>query len=147
MSWLSKTRAAALLILALSIPAFAADPALELKRGVQEIGSEVSPDQAMDFMRHVYASDRWFTYPKFQETTAYLNRTMGDIGLKNVEVLGAPADGVSQFGFWTTPLAWDAKSGRLEIIEPLAPSEDRVLADYQKIPAVSRLGPSAASGS
>jgi len=88
----------------------------------------------MDFVRHVYATDRWFTYPKFQETAEYVKRTMGDIGLKNIEVLGAPADGVSQAGFWTMPLAWDAKSARLEIIEPVVSSEERILADYQKIP-------------
>ncbi len=134
LSWLSKTRVALFLILALSIPTVAADPALDLQRLVQKIRSEVRPDQAMDFVRHVYATDRWFTYPKFQETAEYLNRTMGDIGLKNVEVLGAPADGVSQSGFWTMPLAWDAKFARLEIIDPVVSSEERILADYQKIP-------------
>ncbi len=85
-------------------------------------------------MRHVYATDRWFTFPKFQETAAYLSQTMGEIGLKNIELLGAPADGVSQVGFWTEPMAWDAKSARLEILDPTVRSADRILADYEKIP-------------
>jgi peptidase M28-like protein len=132
--WLSKKRAVLLLIAWVAVPAIAADPPVDFERLVEAIRSEVQPDQAMDFMRHVYATDRWFTFPKFQETAAYLSRTMGEIGLKNVELLGAPADGVTQVGFWTEPMAWDAKSARLEILDPTVHSADRILADYEKIP-------------
>src|SRR5207245_2538769 len=83
----------------------------------------------------IYSTDRWFNYPKFQETAEYLQHTMTDIGLKNVELLGAPADGVTQAGYWTMPLAWDARSARLEIVQPDLPSDSRVLADYQKTAA------------
>src|SRR5437870_8932996 len=106
-----------------------------LPRVIEAIRSEIHSDQAMDFMRHVYATDRWFTFPKFQETAEYVRQTMAEIGLKNVELLGAPADGVTQVGFWTEPLAWDAKSARLEIVEPAVRPADRILADYEKIPA------------
>ena len=33
------------------------------------------------------------------------------------------------------PLAWDVKVGTLEIVEPAVPAEQRMLADYQKVPA------------
>jgi hypothetical protein len=131
---LSKAPFALILILWLAIPAAAADQPLSLEYVLQAIRSEIKPDQAMDFMLHIYSTDRWFTYPKFEETAGYLNRTMEDIGLKNVELLGAPADGVSQAGFWTMPLAWDAKSARLEIMDVDLPPPKRILADYQKIP-------------
>ena len=134
MFWLSKKRAVLFLIAWVAVPTIAADPPLNLDRLVQMVRSEVQPDQAMDFMRHVYATDRWFTFPKFQETAEFLHRTMGGIGIENVELLGAPADGVSQVGFWTEPMAWDAKSARLEILDPAVPSADRILADYEKIP-------------
>ncbi|MHB8656097.1 MAG: hypothetical protein ACYDA9_19740 [Terriglobia bacterium] len=55
--------------------------------------------------------------------------------MKNVELLAAPADGVTQAGFWTMPLAWEAKSARLEIIDADIPPEPSVLADFQKIPS------------
>jgi hypothetical protein len=116
------------------MPVFAADQHPSLESVLQEIRSEIKPEQAMDFMLHIYSTDRWFTFPKFEETAGYLSRTMGDIGLKNIELLGAPADGVSQAGFWTMPLAWDAKSARLEILDVNLPPEERILADYQKIP-------------
>ena len=131
----SKAPAAIILILWLAISAPAADHPVSFEKVLQAIQSEIKPEQAMDFMLHIYSTDRWFTYPKFQETAAFLKRTMGDIGLRDVELLGAPADGVSQAGFWTMPLAWDAKSARLEIMDANLPPEERILADYQKIPA------------
>src|SRR5882724_1266943 len=108
---------------------------VDLSQIVEAIGSEMQPPQAMGFMQRVYSTDRWFTYPKFQETAEYLKTTMEDIGLKNVELLAAPADGTTQAGFWTMPLAWDAKSAKLEIVEPPLPNGQAILADFQKIPA------------
>src|SRR2546430_391114 len=107
---------------------------VDLVQLVQAIRAEMQPSQAMEFMQHVYSTDRWFTYPKFQETAEFLKKTMEDIGLKNVELLGAPADGVSQSGFWTMPLAWDAKSARLEIVDPPLPPDHATLADFQRVP-------------
>ena len=88
---------------------------------IQAIHPEIQPEQAMNFMRQVYSTDRWFTFPKFQETAEYLKQSMKGIGLEDVELSGAPADGSSQFGFWTMPLAWDVKSARLEIVDPPVP--------------------------
>ena len=135
MSWISKRQAFVFLTACVALPAIPEDPHPNLELVVQTIRSEVRPDQAMDFVRHVYATDRWFTFPKFQETAAYLSHTMGEIGLENVELLGAPADGVTQVGFWTEPLAWDAKSAHLEILDSSLPPADRILADYEKTPA------------
>jgi hypothetical protein len=101
---------------------------------VRQVRLEVNPDHAMQYMRRVYATDRWFTFPKFQETAEYLAATMKEIGLEQVEILGAPADGESQFGYWTMPLAWDVKQARLDLIGGGVPAEFRVLADYRKIP-------------
>ena len=108
---------------------------VDLAQLVQAIRGEMQPSQAMDFMQQVYSTDRWFTYPKFQETAEFLKKTMEDIDLKNVELLGAPADGTSQAGFWTMPLAWDARSARLEIVDPPLPADQATLADFQRVPA------------
>jgi len=89
----------------------------------------------MNFMRQVYSTDRWFTFPKFHETAEYVKQSMKGIGLEEVELSGAPADGSSQSGFWTMPLAWDVKAARLEIVDPPLPRDIATLADYQRIPA------------
>ncbi len=109
-------------------------PDSHLQHLIREIRSQVNPAQAMEHMRRIYATDRWFTFPKFQETAQHLQRVMGEIGLNNVELIAAPADGVSQFGYWTMPLAWDVKQAQLEIVEPAVSAELRVLADYEKVP-------------
>lgn len=123
-------------ILLLSVLGFTQPlPPADLGQLVQTVRAELQPGQAMDFMQGVYSTDRWSTYPKFQETAEYLKKTMEEIGLKNVELLGAPADGSSQSGFWKMPLAWDVKSARLEIVSPELPADQAVLADYQKVPS------------
>jgi hypothetical protein len=118
----------AFLMLAVQLAAAEQNPPLETV--VDRVRSAVQPDQAMNFMRRVYSTDRWFTFPKFQETADYLKSAMTGIGLKSIEVGQAPADGVSQFGYWTMPLAWDVKQARLEILDPPV-----VLCDYRKVPS------------
>ncbi len=119
-------------VLLLSFPT--SESNVSLKTLIQEIRSEVYPEEAMDFMRRLYSTDRWSTFPKYAETTEYLKSTMTRIGLQQVETLAAPADGTSQFGYWTEPLAWDVKEARLEILDPALPLNERTLADFQKVP-------------
>ena len=85
-------RAAASILLG-ALASFAADVTVD--QVMTAVRSDVKPQQAMEYMRRVYATDRWFTFPKFQETAEYLKQAMRDDGLENVEVLGAPADGVT----------------------------------------------------
>src|SRR5712691_8489703 len=93
-----------------------------------------APDQAVRDVRTIWETDRWFTFPKFEETAKNVAAIMKRAGLEEIEIGTPPADGVSQGGFWTMPLAWDIKVGTLEIVEPQVPAAQRVLADYQKIP-------------
>lgn len=107
----------------------------ELAKTIREVRAEDSGREAMDFLIGVYKTDRWANFAKFQESAKYLQETMREIGLSNVESFSAPADGVTQYGFWTMPLAWDVKQARLEIVEPAVPEEMQVLADYHQEPA------------
>lgn len=88
----------------------------------------------MERMRRIYSTDRWFTFSKFQQTAEYLKSALTDMGLDHIEMLSAPADGISQFGFWTEPMAWDVKQAKLEIIEPAVAADQAVLADFEKVP-------------
>jgi len=100
-----------------------------------QVRTGVKPDEAMGYMRAVYSTDRWYTFPKFQETADYLKAQMIAAGLQKVELLSAPADGVTQAGFWTEPMAWDVKDARLELLDSNVPETFRVLADRQKVPS------------
>lgn len=122
------------LIIALCCPVWAAsNPRFD--QAMKEIQSGLDADRAMEIMRRVYATDRYFTFPKFQQTAAYLKTEMERMNLQDVQIVDAPADGIQQVGFWTMPLAWDAKSASLEILDASLPPEDRVLADYERVPA------------
>jgi hypothetical protein len=96
--------------------------------------NETRSDQAVKDVQTIWDTDRWFTFPKFEETAEHVAAIMRRAGLEEVEIGRPPADGVTQGGFWTMPLAWDVKVGTLEIVEPALPVNQRVLADYQKVP-------------
>ena len=98
---------------------------------VHTIAANVRTDRAMETMRRAYSTDRWFTFPKFEETALYLKQRLEQSGLEDVEIGGGKADGETQVGFWTMPLAWDVSQARLEMIEP----EHSLLCDYQSVPA------------
>lgn len=114
---------------------FAATPDSPVSALIAKVRGEVNAETAMRYMREVYESDRLFTFPAFQRTAEHLSGRLKEIGLSQVELLHAPADGVTQYGFWTMPMAWDAADARLEIVEPAVPADQRVLADYPRIPA------------
>src|SRR5512134_128417 len=82
---------------------------------LQTLREETNPDQAVRDVRTIWETDRWFTFPKFEETAKNVAAIMQRAGLEDVEILNPPADGVTQAGFWTMPLAWDVKVGTLEI--------------------------------
>lgn len=116
------------LLAVLIVPIAFANPLQPL---IKEIDQEVDAKRAMETVTRVYATDRWFTFPKFEETALYLKKRLEESGVKQVEIGGARADGKTQAGHWTMPLAWDAKQATLEVIEP----ERILLCDYQRTPS------------
>ena len=108
----------------------------------------VNPSEAMADVQTIWTTDRWFNFPKFQETAKNVAEIMRKAGLDDVQIGYAPADGVTQAGFWTEPMAWDPHVGTLEIVSPQVPENMRVLADYQKVPTSLCMwsGPTAPGG-
>jgi hypothetical protein len=106
----------------------------QLDKLIREVGPEVNPSEAFDFVVRIRDNDRWFNFQKFHVTAEYIQKTMNAIGLKKVELVETPADGVTQYGYWTMPLAWDVKQAKLEIVDPPVPADTRVLADYSQQP-------------
>jgi hypothetical protein len=95
----------------------------------------VNSAEAMADVRKMWETDRWFDFAHFQETAKTVADIMRQAGLDDVQIGYAPADGVTQAGFWTEPMAWDAHVGTLEIVSPRVPEDMRVIADYQRVPA------------
>jgi hypothetical protein len=85
--------------------------------------------RAWDVAAALWATDRWSTFPKYAETSAFCEGMLRGWGL-STQRIGFPADGKTKFADWTMPLAWDVRDARLELAGP-AP---RVLADYRETP-------------
>src|SRR4051794_6156408 len=117
------------------LPAAAADRAPGLQTVIEKVRGAYRSGEAMQVMRDVYATDRYFTFSRFHATAEYLKNRMQQAGLTSVELVETPADGATQVGYWTMPLAWDVTSARLEILDGSVPLESRVLADYDKVPS------------
>ena len=96
--------------------------------------ANVNSTEAMTNVQTIWATDRYFNFPKFQQTAKNVAEMMRQAGLDDVQIGHGPADGVTQNGFWTEPMAWDPHVGTLEIVSPQVPEDMRVLADYQKVP-------------
>jgi hypothetical protein len=120
------TRIASLLLLLASAAA-----AADMQRLVATVRDAADTDRMMRRMRAIYERDRWFTFPKFQETIDYLAEDLRVNGIATVEKLGAPADGKTNVGFWIMPMAWDVTDAQLEVIAP----ERLMLANYKAVPA------------
>jgi len=95
----------------------------------------VNSAEAMANVRTMWETDRWFDFRHFQQTAEHVAEIMRQAGLDDVKIGYAPADGVTQAGFWQEPMAWDAHVGTLEIVSPKVPEDMRVIADYQRVPA------------
>src|SRR5262245_56764748 len=126
----------------------AGDTEPSLQTVIERVRSAYRSADAMRVMRDVYTSDRYFTFPRFHATAEYLKNRMAQAGLNGIELVETPADGVSQVGYWTMPLAWDVRNARLEILDNSVPAASRVLADYQKVPSSLGMwsGPTAPGG-
>ena len=82
------------LVIGLTLVAGADGSSPPLPAIIEQVRSKVDSTRAMGYVRQVWETDRWFTFPKFQETAQMLKDTREKIGLQDVELLGAPADGV-----------------------------------------------------
>src|SRR5687768_12993782 len=97
---MKRRRALALLLCAPVLLTLAAQES-PLSELLDKVRSQIDSDRAMRHMRAIHATDRFFTFPKFEETAAYIERSMRSAGLQDSVILKAPADGVSRAGFWT----------------------------------------------
>lgn len=84
-------------------------------------------------VRRLTAIDRWFTYPKFLESAGYAAERLKEVGAADARVIRFRADGKTLYGAWRAPMAWDARSARLSVVEP-PELAGAILCDYESVP-------------
>ena len=80
----------------------------------------------------IHTIDRRFTSSAFNESARYTAQRMREGGLHEVEVVEAPADGVSVFGDWQMPMAWEVGEATFDLLAPDGSVER--LADRAQVP-------------
>ncbi|MFW6162560.1 MAG: DUF4910 domain-containing protein [Planctomycetota bacterium] len=98
----------------------------------QAVKDELSGETAKAFAARIWEHARWNSFDRMRDTAAEAAAIMREIGLADVEVLEYPADGVTAYGGWVMPQAWDVEDATLDIVEPEVP-EPR-LARYRNCP-------------
>src|SRR5579872_4034874 len=87
----TRVSAPRLLLMAVAVCSAAAADDADFASLVRQIGAAVDSPHAMSTMRSVWETDRWFTFSKFHETARYLKARLLASGLRDVEILEAPA--------------------------------------------------------
>ena len=68
------------LIFALCFPLWATSNS-HFEQALREVQASLNSDRAMEIMKRVYATDRYFTFPRFEQTAAYLKSEMQNMKL------------------------------------------------------------------
>ncbi len=99
----------------------------------RKVEQEYSAENAYALTAAIHSYDRWSTFAQYRRCGAYCAARMREYGLEDVELLEIPADGVTRFGDWTMPLAWDVAGATLQVVEPSGAA--RLLSNYREEPA------------
>jgi hypothetical protein len=87
----------------------------------QAVSSEISGEAVKAYIQRIWQHARWNSFDHMQQTAKEIATIMGDIGLDDVEIIQYPADGITNYGGWVMPQAWDVEDAWLEIVEPSVP--------------------------
>ncbi|MFX1580591.1 MAG: DUF4910 domain-containing protein [Promethearchaeota archaeon] len=93
---------------------------------VKAVTNNISGISAKDYATAISMFHRIQASPGISNAIDYLKTTIASISDAKVKVFEYPADGKRTIGTWQNPYGWEAKYGKLELLEP----EKRTLADF-----------------
>src|SRR5262249_7670710 len=67
---------------------------------------EVAAERALESVRALHARDRWSSFDRYAESSAWCAEALEEAGAGFVERASVPADGRTVFADWVMPLAW-----------------------------------------
>ncbi|MBC7330307.1 DUF4910 domain-containing protein [bacterium] len=95
------------------------------------IGEEFSGENAKAYINRIWKNSRFNSFDEIRKTAWEIWEIMGENGLIR-EIIEYPADGITHYGGWIMPEAWDVEDAFLEIIEPQV--DKPLIASYKKCP-------------
>ena len=88
----------------------------------------------METCRRLYEIERPFGFAASERSARFCFEQLQKAHLDEVELLEFPADGLTDYWDKRMPIAWDARSGRLEVTRPRRAFADPVIADHARSP-------------
>ncbi len=85
-------------------------------------------------VQSLWQRERGQTIECHHASARHAEKLLLDAGLQDVERIGFPADGETVYHDKTSPLAWSATQGKLELLRPVPGLADPVVADFQRHP-------------
>ena len=79
-----------------------------------------------------FALSRWSSFDKINALAERIAAKMNEIGLSDVRLIEAPADGKTAYGGWVMPKAYDVEAARLSLLPN--DGSPQLLADYHDNP-------------
>jgi len=123
-------------ILLMSLMILSSASAVEMDDLMRLVEREVSGNRARDYTMRLWQYDKWNTFPMWEKTAREAQSIMRERSFDEAEIVDTPTDGVTKYGTWTNPIAWDCYHATLEVIEPEGlPDEYRFLCDYRDNPS------------
>lgn len=95
---------------------------------VEHISGERVKAEAASF----FQESRWSSYDHINALAGQIAEKMKALGMVDVELIEAPADGRTSFGGWLMPKAYDVEDAKLLLLENN--NQTQVLADYLQNP-------------
>jgi hypothetical protein len=101
-----------------------------MKELADEFAERYCEESTLGRLRAIWQSDRHSDYKAFHRTASYVAEQLLRIGVRDVEIVPCPADGVTRCQAWTMPLAWEGGAAVLKMVAP----HEEVLCDRSAEP-------------
>lgn len=96
----------------------------------EAVRAEVSGSRAKRFVENICQFHRIQASPGFRAAAEYVLAELKRLGVRNCKIESFPSNGRRKYFTWHSPVGWEGKRGRLQMIEP----EKRVLASFPDVP-------------
>lgn len=116
----------------LPAPNFQVEKAMQLTAA--EFKARINYGRLLSNVEALWSHERGQTIEAHHASARLAEKLLRDAGLADVERIPFPADGETVYQDKTSPRAWTATVGQLELLSPVSGLEDPVIADFQRHP-------------
>lgn len=99
-----------------------------------EFRERIAPARLLGNTKQLWSLERGQTIESYHASARLVEKLLLKAGLSSVERISFPADGETVYQDKTSPLAWTATVGQLELLDPVPGFKDPFVADFRRHP-------------